>query len=231
MTYGHLQADCLYTGISSGPNARCRVWEAFIFYQSQYYSVIVCKSAYRGCQIFGRPFVKRFALCYRTVLCPVLSCPVCLVCDVGVLWPDGGMDQDETWHAGRPRPWPHCVRWGPSSPPQFSAHSCCSQMAGWIKMPLGMEVGLDPCHVVLDGDRAPAKNGTDPPQIPAHVCCGQTAGLIKIPIGTKVGLGPGHTVLHGDPAFPERGTAPNFRPMSIVAKRSPISAMAEYLFI
>ena len=31
MTYGHLQADCLYTGISSGPNARCRVWEAFTF--------------------------------------------------------------------------------------------------------------------------------------------------------------------------------------------------------
>jgi len=31
MTNGHLQADCLYTGISSGPNARCRVWEAFTF--------------------------------------------------------------------------------------------------------------------------------------------------------------------------------------------------------
>jgi len=29
MTYGHLWADCLYTGISSGLNARCRVWEAF----------------------------------------------------------------------------------------------------------------------------------------------------------------------------------------------------------
>ena len=28
---GHLQADCLYTGISSGPNARYRVWEAFTF--------------------------------------------------------------------------------------------------------------------------------------------------------------------------------------------------------
>ena len=26
------------------------------------------------------------------------------------------MDQDETWHAGRPQPWPHGVRWGPSSP-------------------------------------------------------------------------------------------------------------------
>jgi len=25
------------------------------------------------------------------------SCPVCLVCDVGVLWPNGRMDQDETW--------------------------------------------------------------------------------------------------------------------------------------
>jgi len=25
------------------------------------------------------------------------------------------MEQDETWHAGRPRPWPHCVRWGSSS--------------------------------------------------------------------------------------------------------------------
>jgi len=29
MTY--LQADCLYTGISAGPNTRCRVWEAFTF--------------------------------------------------------------------------------------------------------------------------------------------------------------------------------------------------------
>ena len=26
-----MQADCLYTGISSGRNARCRVWEAFTF--------------------------------------------------------------------------------------------------------------------------------------------------------------------------------------------------------
>jgi len=32
MTYGHLQADCLYTGISSGPIARYRVWEAFTFF-------------------------------------------------------------------------------------------------------------------------------------------------------------------------------------------------------
>jgi len=31
MTYGRMQADCLYTGISSGPNARYRVWDVFTF--------------------------------------------------------------------------------------------------------------------------------------------------------------------------------------------------------
>jgi len=71
--------------------------------------------------IFGRPFVKRFALCYQTVVClSCLSCPVlsvCPACNVGILRPIGWTDQDETWHAVRPRPWPHCVRWGPSSPP------------------------------------------------------------------------------------------------------------------
>jgi len=28
---------------------------------------------------------------------------------------------------------------------------CCGRMAGWIKMPLGMEVGLGPGDFVLDG--------------------------------------------------------------------------------
>ena len=65
--------------------------------------------------IFGRPFVKRFALCYRSVVC--LSClSVCPVCDLRALWPNGWTDQDETWHADRPRHWPHCVRWRPSCP-------------------------------------------------------------------------------------------------------------------
>ena len=49
--------------------------------------------------LFGQPFVKRFALCYQMVVCPV-----CLsVCDVRALWPNGWTDHDETWHAGRPR--------------------------------------------------------------------------------------------------------------------------------
>jgi len=29
-----------------------------------------------------------------------------------------------------------------TQPPQFLAHICCGQLAGWIKTPLGMEVGL-----------------------------------------------------------------------------------------
>jgi len=46
----------------------------------------------------------------------------------------------------------------------------------------------------------------------------------------QVCLGPGHIVLDGDPDPPQkRDTASNFRPMSIVAKRSPISATAELL--
>ena len=63
--------------------------------------------------VFGRPFVKRFALCYQTV---VLS--VCLSCLSETL-------------------------------------VYCGQMVGWIKMPLGTEVGLGLGHIVLDGDPAP----------------------------------------------------------------------------
>jgi len=63
--------------------------------------------------------------------------------NVSVLWPNGWTDQDDTWHAGRPRPWPYCVRWGPSSPqgggrfPNFRPISIVTRyIAGWIKMAL-----------------------------------------------------------------------------------------------
>ena len=87
------------------------------------------------------------------------------------------------------------------SPPPFSAHICCGQMAAWIKMPLGMEVGLGPGNFVLDGDPAPPspKRGWSP-QFSVHVYCGQTAGWIKMVLGTEVGLSPCDFVLAGDPA-------------------------------
>jgi len=96
-------------------------------------------------------------------------------------------------------------------------------------MPLRREVGLGPSDIVLMGTQLPLKRGHSP-QFSAHVYCGQTAGWIKMPLGTKVGLGPGHIVLHGDPAPPKGAQLPTFRPMSMVAKRSPISTTAEHLF-
>ena len=61
--------------------------------------------------------------------------------------------------------------------PQFSAHVCCSQTAGWIKIPLDREVDLGSGDIVLDGDLAPPPKGhSAPPQFSAHVYCGQTAG-------------------------------------------------------
>jgi len=64
------------------------------------------------------------------------------------------------------------------------------------------------------------------------VYCGRTAGWIKMRLGTQVGLGLGDIVLDGDPAPPRKGAQQpaTFWPMSIVAKRSPISATAEFLF-
>ena len=43
------------------------------------------------------------------------------------------------------------------------AHIFCGQMAGWIMMPLGMEIGLGPGDFVLDGNQAPfPKKGVEP---------------------------------------------------------------------
>jgi len=54
-----------------------------------------------------------------------------------------------------------------------------------------------------------------------------------MPLGKEVGLGPGHIVLDGDQVGTQRPTAapPHFRPMSIVAKRSPISATPQLLYL
>ena len=46
--------------------------------------------------------------------------------------------------------------------PQLSVDTCYGRTAGWIKMPLGREVGLSPGHIVLDGDPAPPQKGTAP---------------------------------------------------------------------
>ena len=100
---------------------------------------------------FGRPLLKQFT-----------------VCNVGVLWPNGWMDQDETWHGGRPQPRPYCARWGPISPlpqerakphsplPQLLAHAYCGQRVAhlsncWalvLKASVNSVDQILQCHVV-----------------------------------------------------------------------------------
>jgi len=88
--------------------------------------------------VFGRPFVKRFALCYRSVLSVCLSC-LCLT----------------------------------------FVH--CGQTVGRIKMKLGLQLGLGPGHIVLDGDpSAPPPKGHSPhpifdPSVAAIGCMDQDA--------------------------------------------------------
>jgi len=79
-----------------------------------------------------------------------------------LLWPNVWMDEDATWYGGKPRPRRHCAKCRPSFPhrwhssPHFSAHVDCGQTAGWIRIPLGTELGLGTGDIALDGDPAPA---------------------------------------------------------------------------
>jgi len=50
-----------------------------------------------------------------------------------------------------------------SSLPRFTAHVYCAQTAGWIKMPLGTQVGLGTGDIVLDGDPTPPQKGAQQP--------------------------------------------------------------------
>jgi len=121
---------------------------------------------------FWRPFVKRFALCYQTIVC--LSVPSCLsvlsVCiyfvtlvycgqtagcinmplGTEVCFNPGDFVLDED-----PAPSP---KWERS---QFSPHVYCGRTAGCIKMPLGMKVGLSSGDFV--GSSPLPKQGAEPP--------------------------------------------------------------------
>jgi len=130
------------------------------------------------------------------------------VCNVRALWPNGWTDQDETWHAGRPRLWPHCVRWGPSSPSPKGAHTpifgpCLLWPNSWMDEAGTLHGGRpQPGDFMLDVDPVPfPQKGRSPP--PAWY-------------GSKPRPRP-HCTRRG-PSSRERGTAaPSFWPMSIVA--------------
>ena len=117
---------------------------------------------------------------------------------------------DPTWHGGRSRPRPHCIRcpregaqqpsplfdpcllWANGHPSQLLLSSCTND-------------GEKTVHPMLS-DRCPVLSVT-------LVYCDQTVGLIKMPLGMEVHHGSGDIVLDEDPASHERGTAGlTFRP-------------------
>jgi len=97
------------------------------------------------CALIGRPFVTvRPVLSDRCLsVLSVLSCPVLSVCNVSVLWSNGWMDQNETWHADTSRSWPHCIRRGPSSPPKGARPPNFRSMSI-----VGKRLGGSRCHLV-----------------------------------------------------------------------------------
>ena len=56
----------------------------------------------------------------------------------------------------------------------------CGETVGWIKMKLGMEAGLVPGDILLDGDPAPPKGAQPRPQFSAHVYYGQTSATDEL---------------------------------------------------
>jgi len=160
--------------------------------------------------IFGRPFVKRFARCYRSVVrLSVLSVKL-VYCGqtVGRIKMKLGMQE------GLPRPWPHCVKWEPSSPPPkehslaifgpylLRPNGCMDQHVTWYRarpQPRRLCVRWGPRSPSAERERSPKK-------LSAHVYCGQTPRWIKMVLGIEVGLSPGDFVLDGiQPHHQKRG--------------------------
>ena len=119
------------------------------------------------------------------------------------------MDQDETWHGGRPWSRSHCVRWGPSSPPKavqtLPNFRPMSIVAKWLvgsRCHLVRRLGLDQGDIVLDGDPSPQKWRTAAPHFSAHVLWPNS----WMDQDGTWHRGLGHIVLDGDRApFPKKG--------------------------
>jgi len=67
-------------------------------------------------------------------------------------------------------------------PPIFLVHVYCGQTAGWIKIPLGMEVNVGSGNVVLDGVAAPPKSA----QPASFRFMSIVAKRLNTPLGTEV---------------------------------------------
>ena len=114
--------------------------------------------------VFGRPFVKRLALRYRTVVCLSVYLVTSVYCGQMVWWikmPLGRKVGLSPRDIVLDRDFVPLPKKGaePLSPAQFSAHVYSGQTTRWIKMPLRMEVGIVPGHPAP----CPKNRGTAPP--------------------------------------------------------------------
>ena len=73
-----------------------------------------------------------------------------------LLLPNGLVDRDATWYEDSPRPGDIVLDGNRALPTKrgtsafhFAVHVYCGQTAGWIRIPLGTEVGLGPDDIVL----------------------------------------------------------------------------------
>jgi len=69
-------------------------------------------------------------------------------------------------------------------------------------MPFGVDVGLGPGLIVLDGTQLPPKGAQQPPIFGPCLLWPNGWMGVKMPVGTEVGLGPGHIVLDGTQPLP-----------------------------
>jgi len=159
---------------------------------------------------------------------------VCPVCNAGILWPNGWMDQDASWYGGKR---PFLKRFALC----YRTVVCvclsvtlvyCSQTVGWTKMALGMEVGLvSRRHDVRWGPSSPTERGTTCPPLFGPCLLWPNGWMDQNT--TWYGGKPRprwHCVRWGPCSPTERGTAapPHFSAHFALA-RSPISATAELL--
>jgi len=62
----------------------------------------------------------------------------------------------------------------------------CGQTVGWIKIKLGMETGLGPGKIVLDGDPVLPTPKRAHPKFMTHVGCNQTPEWFNMSLGMEV---------------------------------------------
>ena len=147
---------------------KLRAWQSFCYKYEIILVVCTCTLVSLYFLFLGPPFVKRFALCYRTVVLSFCLSVTLVHCHCGqtVGWLKMKLSTEVDLGPGHiVLHWDSALPHG-AQPPIFGPGVVAKRLDGSrIKMPLGMEVGVDQGQIVLDGDTAPPpkKRAQQPP--------------------------------------------------------------------